>query len=512
MNLFGFEITRNRSASPAPASTPRPANAAARLAGMNRRSLLQAAQSTRLEASWSGTPETADALITKNLRTMVARSRNQSLEDGYAKHFVKLIRTNVVGHRGIGLRSTPRDFNGKIDFRAKDAIEGAWRVQSMLGNWEVTGQMSRAMFERLWIGGCAIDGEAIALIVQGPDAGPTGFGLQMMDPMRLDPMQNEVVEVGGNFIRHGIEFNRFGRPVAYHFLKDDPNIPLYASGYYGRDYERVPAERVIHAFIPEIVGQRRGIPWMSAVLWRMNMLKGFEDSAAVNARIGAAKMGFFSDPNGDLPEGEDLPMNADPGTFENIGSLQLHQFNPTFPDQAIEPFIRAELRGIASGLGVSYASLASDLSQSNFSSMREGKNAEQDEFKVLQEWMIDTLERRVFEAWIDRAVLAGSITINGNALRVANLEKYRAAEFKPRRWSWVDPLAEVSAAKMAVEAGLSSRTKYIEEWGEADAYEVFEEIAEEQKDMKSLGVQVVTTPGGGSTGGGNPEATKKPEA
>jgi len=503
MNLFGLSITRR---SESKQSRPNPA---ARVANLNRRMILDAARTGRLESSWNATPDTIDSIITKSLTTAVARSRDAAMNSDYGKAFVRLVRTNVVGHRGIGLRSTPRDGNGKIDFKAKDAIEAAWKEQSKVGNWDVTGQMSRAMFERLWIGGCAHDGEAIALIVRGEDAGPTGFSLQIVDPLRLDPNHNETLR-DGSYIRHGIEMNAYGRPIAYHFLSDDPSIPLYASTYYGRSYQRVEASRVIHAYIPEIAGQKRGIPWMSAALWRMNMLKGFEDAAAVNARIGAAKMGFFRDPNGEMPEDEDLPMSADPGTFENIGGLELHEFNPTFPDQAIEPFIRAQLRGTAAGLGVSYASLASDLSQSNFSSMREGKNSEQDEWKIFQEWMIDTFERRVFELWIDRQVLAGAITIAGNPLRVTNLEKYKEAEFKPRRWSWVDPQAEVAAAAMAVEKGLASRTRYIEEWGEKDAYEVFEEIANEQKDMKTLGVEIVTTPGGGSPGqGGNPQATKK---
>lgn len=473
---------------------------------MQRRMLMQAAQATRLEANWSATPETADALINKNHRSLVARSRNQATENDYGKKFVGMVKNNVVGPTGIRLRSQPRDPSGEIDQAAKDAIEAAWRLQSRAGNWEVTGQMSRSMFERLWIGGCAIDGEAIAMIVTGADAGPTGFALQIVDTMRLDPQHNEQLG-NGRFIRHGIEFNEFGRPLAYHLIEVDPSLPLYSSAYYGRQYKRVPADRVIHAYIPELVDQRRGLPWMSTALWRMRNLKGFEDSAVVNARIGAAKMGFFRDPNGEL-ETENLPMDAEPGTFENIGSLEFQPWNPQFPDQQVEPFIKSQLRGIASGLGVSYNGLASDLTSVNFSSLRDGKNDERDMWKTLQEWMIDTFERRVFELWIERSVLAGSIRINGRPLRVDQIDKYKAAEFKGRRWAWVDPQADVAAAKMAVEARLASRTRYIEEWNDGDAWDTFEQISDEEADMKELGIEIMTTPGAGVVGN---EAPKKPE-
>jgi lambda family phage portal protein len=483
------------------------ANRSRQLQAMQRRMLTQAAQQTRLEAGWTGTPESADGWIQKNLRTVVARSRHQATENDYARKFVAMVRNNVVGPTGIRLRSTPRDANGKIDQAAKDAIEEAWRVQSRPGNWEVTGTMSRAMFERLWIGGCAIDGSAIAVVVTGPDAGPSGFGLQIIDTMRLDPQHNEQLG-GGRFIRHGIEFNSVGRPLAYHFIEEDPTLPLYAVGYYGRTYQRIDASRVIHAFIPELVGQRRGIPWMTTALWRMRNLKGFEDAAVVNARIGAAKMGFFHDPNGEMGE-DDLPMDAEPGTFENIGGLKFESWNPQFPEQSTEQFVRTQLRGIASGICVSYNGLASDLTSVNFSSLRDGKNDERDTWRILQEWMIDTFERPVFDLWVERAVLAGSIRIRNNPLRVTDLDKYKSAEFKGRRWAWVDPQADVAAAKMAVEARLASRTKYIEEWNEGDAWDTFEQIAQEEDDMEELGVEIMTTPGAGVIGNEAPKSTEK---
>src|SRR5690606_25640865 len=57
----------------------------AQITRRHKRSLMQAANTGRLEASWSSTPESADSIIFKNLRTLVARSRSAYLDGDYPK-------------------------------------------------------------------------------------------------------------------------------------------------------------------------------------------------------------------------------------------------------------------------------------------------------------------------------------------------------------------------------------------------------------------------------------------
>jgi lambda family phage portal protein len=470
----------------------------------SRRMLMQGAQSTRLEDSWSTVPETADSIIYHNLRPLVARSRREYLSNDYAKRFCSMLRKNVPGPKGITFISDVRDADGKIDQLAKDAIEAAWAEQSTAENWEVTGQMDRASFERLWITTCALDGEALAIIVTGKDVGPTGFALQMIDTMRLDPQHNEELG-GGRFIRAGIEYNQLGRAIAYHITEIPPNTPLHAGVYYTRKTQRIDAGRVIHAYIAELTGQRRGLPWMHTAIWRLHNLKGFEDAAVINARAGAAKQGFVRNKDADDGDDEDIEIDSEPGSFQNIGSYEFVDYSPQFPETSTESFMKTQLRGVASGLDVSYNTLASDLSGVNFSSLRDGKLDERETYKVLQEWMISTFCRRVFKVWIERSILAGSIKVKGNPLRLDRLDKYSKAIFRGRRWTWVDPKSEVEAAKTAVEARFASRSQYISDWNEGgDPYDTFEAIAEEEKTMKNLGVQILTTPGAGMIGGHKP--------
>jgi capsid protein len=54
----------------------------------------------------------------------------------------------------------------------------------------------------------------------------------------------------------GIVFDAAGNPVEYHVLKDHPGDGFHAV----RDYDRVPADAVLHWFRADRPGQARGVP------------------------------------------------------------------------------------------------------------------------------------------------------------------------------------------------------------------------------------------------------------
>jgi capsid protein len=109
------------------------------------------------------------------------------------------------------------------------------------------------------------------------------------------------------------------------------------------------------------------------------MLHGYREAELVAARVAASKMGFITSPDGDGYTEDDLEdthapvMSAELGSFEQLPTgMDIKLFDPTHPTSAFSDFHKAVLRGIASGLGVSYASLASDLENVNYSSIRQG--------------------------------------------------------------------------------------------------------------------------------------------
>ena len=486
--MFGFF---KRSA-PAPAPAPPPIEDSPRLRGwINRRMMggFDAARADRLQAGWATTPASADQIIRTQQRVLVARSREQAVNNDFAKAFLRMARQNIVGPRGIQLQAQPRDENGSVDNAAADAIEAAWRDWGHARHCDVAGQQSFRSLQGSAVASAARDGEFMFLKHVGRDAGDYAFSLQLIDPQRCPPDFDEAPRPDGTFIRAGIEFNALGRRLAYFFTTtDEGETQAYASG--GRNYLRVPASQVIHGFLPELVGQRRGLPWMSSALWRMRQLKGFEDAALVNARISASKGGFFEWEEGQGPEpdeDDELTMEVEPGMFQELpAGVRFREWNPQYPSGEYQTYVKSMLRGIASGMGVAYNNLANDLEGVNFSSIRQGALDEREAWKELQEWLIETLLEPVFEEWLPRALLRG-IRIGSGTLSAGRQDKYRQVVWQPRRWAWIDPKSEVAAAVASKNNLLTSPGQIIRDTGR-DPDTIWREVASDINAMRAAGI------------------------
>lgn len=459
--------------------------------------MFDAGKQDRLIGSWGTMPLTADDVVRRNQRILVARSREQAANNDYAKKFLQMTRQNIVGPRGVQLQAQSRDPDMTLDKLANDAIEAAWREWSKPGNCDVTGKQSLRAIQSGAATSAARDGEFMIRIITGRDAGPWGVSLQVLDPQRCRPDYDQVKLSNGRFIRHGIEFNRFGRPLAYHFSTTKAEDSDDAYDYGGQAYVRVPADQIVHGFLPEMTGQKRGLPWTATALWRMQMLVGFEKAALVNARVSAAKGGFFEWQEGYGPEpdedDEDLYMEAEPGAFQELpAGVKFNPWNPQYPSNEFSPFQKAMLRGIASGLGVTYVNLANDLEGVNFSSIRQGTLDEREHWKELQEWLIETLMQPVFDAWLPRALLAGRIVVEtqrgSRPLRPERIEKYRRIEWQPRRWDWIDPNADVKAAVASKNNLLASPGQIIRDRGR-DPNAVWQEIGRDIQAMRDAGIE-----------------------
>jgi hypothetical protein len=164
-----------------------------------------------------------------------------------------------------------------------------------------------------------------------------------------------------------------------------------------------------------------------------------------------------------------MMIGLPPGYKFNAG------WNPKYPDAAVEPFIKAMLRGVAAGLGVAYHNLANDLENVNYSSARIGELDERDMWMGLQGFVCEHLHWPLYADWMPQQVLMGTLPFPAE-----RLEQYMAVYFQGRRWAWVDPLKEVGAAIEAMNAKIKSRTRIAAEGGE-DLEDIFEEIEQETK-------------------------------
>jgi len=206
-------------------------------------------------------------------------------------------------------------------------------------------------------------------------------------------------------------------------------------------------------------------------------------------------MGFFTQDEEGAYEGDgedeerddegNLIQEANPGSFELLPKgVKFQDWNPEHPAGNFSGFVKACLRGVSSGMNVSYNSLASDLEGVNYSSLRAGLLEERDYYKLLQGFLIENLMQPVFEKWLEACVLTQIIPIKSKDVR-----KYKNPKWMGRRWAWVDPLKETKANKEAVEAGFKSRRGVCQEEGR-NIEDVFDEIKQEQDLAKKMGINI----------------------
>lgn len=473
-----------------PPASPQKTNRTLKMPFIQR--MFEAANNDRLTGGWSGMPVTAAWIIRQHQRTLVARSREQMANNDYAKAFQRMCRQNIVGPQGVTLQAQMRKARGALDSEMNEALEKSWKKWGKKKHCDITGTQSWRAVQTACINSAAIDGEFMVQIIRGKDAGPFGIALKMLDPQRCQPDYDRFDLPGGAYIRAGIEFNKAGRPVAYHYSVPDESDSYYNFTYAGNNYHRIPADEIIHGFVPDLVGQPRGLPWMATGLLRMRHLVGFENAAIINARGGASKMGFIQYAEGFGPENEDdqpLEISAEPGQFVELPEgASVKEWNPTYPSGEFALFNKAMLRGIASGFGVSYHNLANDLEGVNFSSIRQGTLDEREHWKELQEWLIESLVEPVFEAWLEQVTLRGLIRAGTRTLLADAIDAVlEMISWQARRWAWIDPSADVKAAIASKNSLLTSPGAIIRESGR-DPSAVYRDFANDIDEMKAAGI------------------------
>ncbi len=469
------------------------------------------ASTGRLAGGWNTRNISANAELYRALDTLRARSRDLCNNNDYAKRFLGMVAANVVGGTGFTLQSRIYDAPKTPDTAANAAVERAWARWCARGVCDVAGRLSMKDIQNLAITASARDGEALVRIVRGSAAGNAfGFALQVLDVDRIDTQLVRAAAAGVNEIKMGVEIDGFGRAVAYWLRPYHPGELFLVDSAQIRAHVRVPASEVIHGFRPDRPEQLRGLPWMHAAMARLNNLGGYEEAAVIAARVGASKMGFFETPDGTAPgDGEDeegVPFTeVEPGQFGVLpAGSKFNAFNPDYPHQMYEQFVKACLRGVSSGLGVAYHALANDLTSVSFSSIRSGTLEERDQWMAIQAWFIEAFLEPIFMQWLQAALAFGQIKLdNGSALSVAKIDKFSAHAWQPRRWQWVDPKNDMEANILAVENGFKSRQAICAELG-GDFEDVLVQLKAEQDLAEQLGVKLGKSPEAGpdSDGGG----------
>ncbi len=462
---------------------------------------------SELLADWQTVEDQINTDIRGNVRTIRSRARNLAKNNDHVVRFLGLVRTNVVGPNGFKLQMdikelVPGDagtWAWKPDSLANTLIETAWSDWAGSRECSVSGRQTFRGVCLQVMEYVVRDGEAIVRMWRDKRA-PMGSRLQVIDPDALDEQYNERLD-NGNLVIMGVEIDAFRRPVAYYFSKESPEATLYGSSQYigGTSRVRILASEILHVFDQKYEAQVRGLSWMVQSMVRLRMLHGYEVAAVVNARAGANKHAVYVpgvDAQGDLQYSGQSDSGApvmDSAPGENIAlkpGWTVQAYDPAYPNGEHKDFVKSVLRSISSGLGVNYNLLGNDLEGVNYTSLRAGALDERETWMLIQNWFSEQFLRPVFSWWLENALLLGKIQYaSGASLPVEKLDKFNKPCWIGRRWSWVDPLKDMEAMRVALQMGYTSLAQELAAQG-GDVEEVFQDIKWVQELAKQYGVKL----------------------
>ena len=422
-----------------------------------------------------------NALIAASGPDITARARWLVRNNGYAVNAVESWAANTVGD-GI------KPISKIADAARKEELQRLWLAWTdeadAEGLTDFYGLQRRAAREVFLAGEVFFRfrprraGDSMSVPVQ----------LQML-PAEMLPLEQTGIGANGNAIRQGIEFDRIGRRVAYHFFRRHPGDST-DPGLAG-EIVRVPASEVIHVIDPVEGGQLRGVSKLAPAIVKLFLLDQYDDAELDRKKVAAMYAMFVTSPapeNPLAPDDEDGPegveispgqiVRLDPGEDVTIGQ-------PADSGGTYEPFQYRTLLQISAALGIPYPYIANDMVKGNFSNSRLALIEFRRRVSAWQHSvMVWQLCRPVYARWMDAAVLSGALSLPGYE---ANRSQLLAVDWLPTKWDWVDPLKDANAEIAQIEAGLKSRTQAIAERG-YDAEQVDRDIAAERARERALGL------------------------
>jgi lambda family phage portal protein len=306
-------------------------------------------------------------------------------------------------------------------------------------------------------------------------------------------------------IRAGIEFNPAGKRVAYWMYLSHPRDSSSLNTGYNQ-LVRVPAAQVLHIFEPMEPGQLRGVPRLAPVLKRLRSLDNYDDAVLFRQEVANLFAGFIKRPSPEMGQqprdpvtGQLLTTDRDgftpmvalePGTMQELGPGEEVEFSkPPDAGNNYPDFMRQQLMAAAAGSGTPYEILAGDMREVNDRALRVVLNEFRRRLEQLQFGVyVHQLCRPVRAAWMDMAVLSGALVLPDYAQR---RREYLRTRWVPQGWAYIQPVQDVQARRMEVQAGFASRSEMVLRTG-YDAETVDMENAADLVRATDLGLNYTT--------------------
>lgn len=463
----------------------------------------EAARIDRTTAPWVANSLSADRALYGEADRVRNRVRDLVRNNAYARGALDAIVSNAVG---CGITPKPAI---KDDQDRNDAILEKWN--QWCENADIAGRLHFYEMQALALRECVEAGETLAnkIDLELDPLGNVPFALELVESERIasetDIFRGRTNTANKAMIRRGVEVDEKGRAIAYWLYPNNPN-DLNAFGVY--EAERQDADKFIHLFRPDRIGQTRGISWLAPAVLRLRDLEMYLENELQASAVAAcfsvciktvdsgASWGGLETPSGE---------SSTDGNSNRIERMQsgivshlmpnesVEVINPMRPNAAADAFLAVMLRSIGVACGLSYELISRDYSRANYSSIRSGSLEDQRRFRPMQKFLIWKFCQPVYRSWFRQACLAGDAGLPGFEMFpsisefIAAPEDWTRCNWRAPGWDWVDPMKDVQAAAIEVKEGFRSRGDIIEANG-GDLRETFRELSEENDLAEQLGL------------------------
>jgi len=440
----------------------------------------------------------ADAAASKSVRdTLRKRSRYEVANNSYARGMVNTIANDAVGAT-VRLQMFTDLMLGGI--RKESIVLNKNEATFIEGEFFAWAQAAGA-FEHIRTLRAArcYDGEGFCLLTNNPKL-PVPVKLAMA-PQEADLVTSErFFEANDKTHNDGIHYDRYGNAIIYELLDTSPGS--FAVGIKTR---KIKAANMLHHFLAERPGQRRGIPQITAALALFAQLRRWT-LAVIAAAETAADLAAIMKTPGEPGENDEYatPFETVPIERRVIMNLpegyDITQFRAEQPQSTYKEVKREIIGEIARCLEIPVHLALGDSSEHNYSSARLDNQSYVKARRVDRSRITMDLMDPLFKAWVDEAML---------------IEDYLPQRLRNVKTDWshlwiydgdehVDPIKEANAQRVRLE---SNTTTLSDEWGAKgfDWEEKLEQKARENKKMEELGLSF-----GDVTAAPDPENT--PEA
>ena len=425
--------------------------------------------------------------IEDNIDVLRQRSRDAYMGVPIATGALKALRTNVLAS---GLTPSPQvdgEFLG-LTTEQTDALQQ--QIQREFSLWSETndcdadGVDNFYRLQQLIFLGFLMNGDAFALLTMNQAAEePYELKVRVVEADRvcspglmdrLFPCEVDGYQVYK--IIQGIETDETGRVVAYWICNEHPHGAMINRPD-GMKWTRVEARgaysgrrNVLFVMARERAGQLRGVPILAPVLEPLKQLGRYTD-AEITAAVVSSMFTVFVTPeavSNDAPFGEMIPDQdmvdaRDPGSIElapggivSMAPGEKVQFaDPKHPSSGFGEFSDAFIKQICTALEVPPEVLYK-LFGTSFSASRGALNEFWRVCQMYRDWLSEDFCQPVYEEWFTEAVAKGRINAPGYFRDPAVRKAYTRCNWNGPARTNLNPVDEVTAAVMRVNAGYST--------------------------------------------------------